>query len=89
MKEVYIFKDFPSNCQFKQGKGPKFLTKVFSKTAFMHEDYPSQVLDLYGGDDSVIKQKYLLGDSKRLGKKQKNLLYDCEVSVDVGKRKKR
>ena len=54
-----------------QGEYADAFTHLFNKRAYIHEDYPNQVLVIYDGDESVVNKKYSNGNATHKEKTDK------------------
>lgn len=56
------FSNFTSNYG-KSGEEVEAFTSEFNKRAYMHGDYPNQMLVIYDGDKKVVNKNYSHGNS--------------------------
>lgn len=65
------FFKFYFKLRINQGEEAEAFTSEFNKRAYMHEDYPNQVLVIYDGDEKVVNKNYSHGNSTHKEKTEK------------------
>ncbi|EFX64611.1 hypothetical protein DAPPUDRAFT_266098 [Daphnia pulex] len=65
------FFKFYFKLRINQGEEAEAFTSEFNKRAYVHEDYPNQVLVIYDGDEKVVNKNYSHGNSTRKEKTDK------------------
>ena len=68
--------------RINQGEEPEAFTSDFRKRAYMHEDYPNQVLVIYDGDEKMVKSH---GNATRKEKTDKRYFRTAPSVLETAK----